>query len=95
MIPFGKVAVGVASQKSFTITNRNTVALTITSITSNSTDFQPGSACVGVLDATKACTVNVVFNPASGALKRIGVIQIFDNAVRSPQSVRVSGIVVQ
>jgi hypothetical protein len=92
-LAFGKVAAGASVQKSFTITNRNTVALTITSITSNSTDFQPGSACVGVLNAGASCTAKVVFNPAAGAFNRSGVIQILDNAVRSPQGVRVSGVV--
>ena len=92
-LSFGRVAVNTASLKSFTITNRNTVALTITAVTSNSTDFLPGSSCVGILNAGASCTANVAFDPVAGALKRIGVIQIFDNAARSPQSVRVSGIV--
>jgi hypothetical protein len=92
-LAFGKVAVGVSVQKSFTITNRNAVALTIANITSSSTDFHADTACVGVLNAGASCTANVVFDPVAGALKRTGIIQIFDNAARSPQSVRVSGIV--
>ena len=94
-MPFGRVPVGTPVQKSFTITNRNVVAITINSLSSSSTDFQPDTACVGVLSPSASCNAKVVFNPAAGALNRIGVIQIIDNASHSPQSVRVSGIVVQ
>src|SRR5579872_389730 len=91
-LTFGKVAVGETLQKSFAITNRNAVALTIVNIASTSSDFAPSQSCVGVLNAGATCDVAVNFAPAAGGKARSGSIQIFDNAAKSPQAVRVSGL---
>jgi hypothetical protein len=90
-LSFGVVKVGASSQKSFAITNKNSVALTISSIVSTGSDFTPSSTCVGVLNAGGTCNVEVTFAPAAGARARRGSIQIYDNAAKSPQLVRVTG----
>jgi HYDIN/CFA65/VesB family protein len=91
-IPFGTVAIGGTLTKSFTLTNRNAVGLTIQQIHSTSADFIPDTACVATLNADASCTVNVSFSPSAGGVRaRSGQIQIIDNAAQSPQTVRVSG----
>ncbi len=90
-ISFGAVAIGGSVQKPFTITNKNTVGLTISNLVSTSTDFTPATTCIGVLNAGASCTVEVTFKPAAGGRPRSGSVQVFDNAARSPQSVRVLG----
>jgi hypothetical protein len=91
-LSFGTVAVGTSLTKTFAITNHNTVGLTISNIVSTSADFTPSSTCIGVLNAGTTCNAGVTFSPAKGAKKpRSGAIQIFDNALKNPQSVRVSG----
>ncbi len=90
-ISFGKVAVGGSLQKPFAITNKNAVGLTVSNILSTSSDFTPSMTCVGVLNPSASCTVQVTFKPAAGGKARSGSIQIFDNAAKSPQTVKVSG----
>jgi hypothetical protein len=91
-LSFGTVAVGAELKKSFAITNNNPVGLTVLNLASTSSDFTPGTTCVGVLNAGATCNVEVTFGPAAGASRgRSGAIQIFDNATKSPQIVRVSG----
>ncbi len=90
-ISFGTVAIGGSVQKPFTITNKNTVGLTVSNLVSTSTDFTPAATCIGVLNAGASCSVEVTFKPAAGARPRKGSIQVFDNAAKSPQSVKVSG----
>ena len=89
-LSFGTVAVGNTLQKPFTISNKNAVGLTISSIVSTSADFTTSSTC-GVLEAGGSCTVEVTFAPGAGTRARSGEIEIFDNAAKSPQIVRVSG----
>ncbi len=90
-IAFGTVTVGQSVQKPFTITNNNPVGLTISNLASTSTDFLPSQTCVGVLTAGANCVVNITFAPTAGPRARKGEIQIFDNAAKSPQTVKVSG----
>ena len=90
-ISFGTVAVGSSLEKSFAITNKNTVGLTISNLVSTSTDFTPATTCVAVLNAGATCTVEVTFKPAAGAKTRSGSIQVFDNAAKSPQTVKLTG----
>ncbi len=58
-ISFGTVAVGSSLQKPFTVTNKNTVGLTISNLASTSTDFTPATTCVGVINAGASCVVEV------------------------------------
>jgi photosystem II stability/assembly factor-like uncharacterized protein len=90
-LAFGTVAIGGSIQKSFILSNKNTVGLTISSIVSTNPDFTPAMACLGALKAGASCTIEVTFAPAAGARARRGVVEIFDNAAKSPQMVRVSG----
>ena len=68
-LSFGNELTNVASApKSVTVTNTGAVALPITSITLSSSGSQPFSQsnnCGSSLAAGAACTINVVFNPAS------------------------------
>jgi hypothetical protein len=89
-LAFGTIAVGNSGQKSFMLTNKNSIGLTISGVSSTSSDFTTSSAC-GVLNAGGSCTIEVTFAPAAGARARSGEIQIFDNAAKSPQIVRVTG----
>jgi len=90
-ISFGTVKVGSSLQKPFAITNKNSVGLTIGNILSTSSDFAPSTTCVKILNAGATCMVQVTFKPAAGGRARSGSIQIFDNAAKSPQTVKVSG----
>jgi photosystem II stability/assembly factor-like uncharacterized protein len=90
-ISFGKVAIGSSVTKPFTLTNKNTVGLTISNLASTSTDFTPAMTCVGVLNAGATCMVQVTFKPAAGGKPRSGKIEVFDNAAKSPQNLKVSG----
>jgi photosystem II stability/assembly factor-like uncharacterized protein len=91
-LSFGTVAIGNSLKKSFAITNHNPVGLTVSNIVSTSSDFTASSSCVGVLNSGATCSVDVSFGPAAGRAKaRSGSIQIFDNAAKSPQIVRVAG----
>jgi hypothetical protein len=91
-VSFGSVALGNSTQKSFAITNHNPVGLTISSIASTSSDFMPASTCVQVLNAGATCNVEVTFAPgSSGGRARNASIEVFDNAAKSPQVVRVTG----
>jgi hypothetical protein len=89
-LAFGTIAVGNSGQKSFMLTNKNSIGLTISGVSSTGSDFTTSSTC-GVLNAGGSCTIEVTFAPAAGARARSGEIQIFDNAAKSPQIVRVTG----
>ena len=68
-VVFGHQLTNVASApKSVTVTNTSTVALPITSITlsnSGSQPFSQSNTCGSSVAAGAACTINVVFDPAS------------------------------
>jgi hypothetical protein len=90
-LPFGKLAAGASASRSFTLTNRNSVALTIQAIQSANADFIADTVCVGILEAGTSCAVTVTFAPPAPAGKVTGQIQVIDNAAKSPQTVKVSG----
>jgi Abnormal spindle-like microcephaly-assoc'd, ASPM-SPD-2-Hydin len=76
-----------------TLTNSGTASLTITSIKMSgafASDFTETDNCGTSLAAGASCAINVVFKPV--ALNSSSVtMKIYDNAVGSPQLVRLSG----
>jgi hypothetical protein len=94
---FPNQIVGTASApQNVTITNTGALALNITKITTNNTDFSETDNCVvppvnGILNPAQSCTVYVTFNPL-GSGTRNGTLSISDNATGSPQSVALTGV---
>ena len=89
-LSLGQVTVGQTSaMKTVTLTNRTGGDLTISSVTSGSSDFT-AVGCAGLLVQGASCTVNVTFSPT---LKGVWTtsLTIVDTAVNSPQVVKLSG----
>ncbi len=90
---FGKVAKGSGKTLPITLTNPETVALSISSIAIkglNAPEFGEIDNCVGTLGAGKSCTITVTFTPTAVG-HQYGKVKIFDAARRSPQVVPVQG----
>jgi uncharacterized repeat protein (TIGR03803 family) len=90
---FGKVAKGSGKALPITLTNPQSVALSITSIAVkglNASEFGEIDNCVGTLGAGNSCTITVTFTPAVVGLQ-YGKVKIFDDARGSPQVVLVRG----
>ncbi|MGA8310981.1 MAG: choice-of-anchor D domain-containing protein, partial [Terriglobales bacterium] len=91
---FGSVVIGQTSAaRTFTITNRETVALPITVASTNTEFAQTG--CGSSLAAGASCTASVTFTPAATATGlQAGQIQVSYTGIGSPQSVSVQGTAV-
>jgi hypothetical protein len=89
---FGNVEVGVQSPPlTVTVTNNQTVALNISSISTGGGVFTQTNTCQQPLGANGGtCTVSVYFTPTS-AITFTGTLTITDNASNSPQTVALSG----
>jgi hypothetical protein len=89
-LAFASVAAGtVSAQKTVTLTNSGTAALSIGSI-AVSGDFTQTNNCPSSLAAKANCTVEVTFNPSIvGAIT--GVLTFSDGAATSPQLVKMTG----
>jgi hypothetical protein len=73
-----------------TITNTGTATLSITGVTTSTSDFAQLSACGSSLAAGASCQIGVFFDPtASGS--RSDTLTITDNASGSPQTVGLAG----
>jgi Astacin (Peptidase family M12A)/Abnormal spindle-like microcephaly-assoc'd, ASPM-SPD-2-Hydin len=89
-LAFGNGAAGIASaEKTVTLTNSGTGALSIGSIAASG-DFSETNNCPSVLAAKVSCTVEVTFNPSVVAAIT-GVLTFTDGATTSPQLVKLSG----
>jgi hypothetical protein len=94
-LTFGAVKFGTTSgQKNETVTNKQKVALTITSITFSGND--PGDfavaadTCGNSLPANTECLISITFTPqAKGS--RTAILQLNDSAGNSPQTANLSG----
>ena len=76
-----------------TLTNGETTALTITSITTTLSDFTQTNNCPmspSTLAPGASCTISVVFTPGPTGLRQ-GKLEVNDNASGSPQTVQLSG----
>ena len=91
-IPFSDQIIGTTGNP-WTITVSNTSAFPVTGLSINLTDavdFQLTSGCGSILGPYTTCNLTVSFSPHTvGSLS--GAIQIFDNAVNSPQTVTLNG----
>ena len=88
---FGNQQVGVQSAPmTETVTNNQTVSLTISNI-STSGDYTQTNTCQQPVPAGGTCTINVYFTPAtSGTLT--GTLTVTDNASNSPQTASLTGV---
>ena len=93
---FGKVAVGQTSApKSITIKNPNLVPVSVSSIISTNSEFAQSNTCGNSIPAELgstpgSCKITVTFTPTTTG-PASGVIQITDDAQKSPQQPKVSG----
>ena len=88
---YPKTKVGdTSAAKTFTLKNRQTVALT--NITASTTgDFAVSAmACTASLAAEESCTISVTFTPTQTGT-RSGQLSVSDTANNSPQTVSLSG----
>jgi hypothetical protein len=90
-LSFGNIIVGQTSAtKTATLTNNNTVGLTINSVGISGDFAIVADGCTGVLPANSSCTVTVNFSPtASGA--RTGALTVTSNAKNTPASINLQG----
>jgi hypothetical protein len=90
---FGNQAVGVQSPgQTVTVTNNQSVALNISSISTGGGVFTQTNTCQQPLNADGGtCTITVYFTPATQGITYTGTLTITDNASNSPQTVSLSG----
>jgi hypothetical protein len=93
---FGSETLGLASSAQvITISNTGTAAMSISSVslnsTNNVTDFSPTSNCSTTLAASASCTVSIVFTPTVTGSESATLL-VSDNAAGSPQSVTLTGV---
>jgi Abnormal spindle-like microcephaly-assoc'd, ASPM-SPD-2-Hydin/Kelch motif len=93
---FGKVIVGTTSAiKTTVMTNPNTVAMTINSISITSGPFAiTSTTCGSSLGAGGTCDILVDFSPPADStpgVKLSGTLSVDDNAFKTPQVVKLSG----
>ena len=99
-LSFGKVDVGsMSSPKAVTLSNESKSAITINSVGITGPFAVSGNACIATLSAKPAkCKVSVIFVPVGPAspsgTKESGALTISDNAEKSPQKVKLTGIAV-
>jgi hypothetical protein len=89
-LTFGVQLINTSSpSQAVTLTNQGTAPITITSI-SNLTSFTQTNNCGTTVGVGASCNINVTFKPANvGTLS--GTINVYDNAVGSPQTISVTG----
>jgi len=93
-LSFGNLVQGTSSSvKKVALKNGQSTAITISSITSNLSDYTQTNNCPispATLSAGSSCTISVTFTPATlGSLT--GMLSVNDNAGSSPQNVALSG----
>ncbi len=93
-LTYGGQALGTSSTSQIvTLTNNQSAALRITSISTSLTDFAQTSSCPlspSALAGGASCTVSVTFSPKAAG-SRSGILTVTDNAANSPQTVSLSG----
>jgi hypothetical protein len=88
---FRKVsASGAALQRTISVSNPNSVALIISSVSVSGDGFTISDGCTGTLSPHGSCSIAVSFAPQAGSRAR-GTVTISDDAAKSPQVVRLSG----
>jgi hypothetical protein len=93
-VNFGNQTVGTKSQiKKITLTNKGSVAVSITSITitgTNAGDFAEITNCGASVAAGGTCLIGVTFTPSATGVRSASV-SIADNGGGSPQHVQLKG----
>ncbi len=80
-----------SAPQTITLTNFNSVSISISSITT-STDFAQTSTCGTSVPASGSCNISVTFNPSIRAIRN-GTLTISDSSPDSPQVVVLLGVV--
>ena len=93
-LTFGSAKLGASSPpQQVTLSNNQSTALTISSISSNLSDFQVSSTCPvrpKTLAAGASCTTSLIFKPTATGT-RAGTLTFVDNASNNPQVVSLIG----
>ncbi len=90
-ITFANTQVGMTSAtKTATVTNPNSVGLTISSVATSGDFAVVTDGCTGVLPANSSCTVTVSFTPTMQGPETGGLI-ITSNAKNSPATITLKG----
>ena len=89
-LAFGQVAVGNSLSKTDTLTNSDTVVLTIRSITASGTGWSQTNNCPATLARAASCTINVKFAPTSTGGKN-GAVIIASNDPSGNQELDMTG----
>jgi Bacterial Ig domain/Transmembrane protein 131-like N-terminal len=91
---FGNQTVGQPSPpQAVTLTNNQSVSLTINSITASG-DYSQTNNCGSSLNPNSSCTINVVFTPTQTGT-RTGTLTVNDNGPGSPQTASLTGVGMQ
>jgi hypothetical protein len=91
---FGNQTVGQpSSPQAVTLTNNQSVTLTISSITTSG-DYSQTNNCGSSLPANSSCTINVVFTPTTTGT-RAGTLTVNDNGPGNPHTASLTGVGVQ
>lgn len=97
-VSFGNQALGVASAAvTLTLSNAQSTAVTITSITTTAKDFTNTTSCPlspQQLKANTSCTISAVFTPSTLSTN-IAMLSVIDDASNSPQTSILSGTGIQ
>jgi hypothetical protein len=88
---FGNVGEGSPStEKVVTLTNNQTVALTISSITTGNADYGEADTCGSSVVAKGSCVISVTLTPSTLGTDT-GTLSVYDSASNSPQTVALTG----
>jgi hypothetical protein len=97
-INFGNVYLLLAAVRSLTLTNTGNASMSVGKVKvsggNDSDDFIPLSLCPSTLAAGKSCTIIVTFTADNDNYSPTGTLSVPDNAPRSPQTVLLSGTVI-
>jgi hypothetical protein len=88
---FGNLPQNTSSgSKKFTLTNYQIVALNISSISINNSDFAQTNTCGSTIPAKGNCTISVTFTPSIVGAES-GTLTAMDDAFNSPQTASLTG----
>jgi hypothetical protein len=97
-VNFGNVYLGLAAVRTVTLTNAGNVPMSVGKVLvsggNDPDDFIPVSLCPSTLAAGKSCQIVVAFTADSDNYSPTGVLSVVDNAYNSPQTVALSGTVI-
>ena len=89
-VDFGNEPLGSHSSRNVTLTNHQTKALSVSSITAGG-DFSAASSCPSSLPAGASCTLTVTFVPTAPG-PRSATLTVNDNDTNGPRTVALTGV---